>query len=447
MGCGFILSIDLKFQVSFLTFILVSIPMTTKSYFRIYFKSIFLTFVVVWFFFLLQVAFILKEFKLQFTIVPSLLAIIIGLAIAKIAILKRNLAEQNNLFRALTDFGQEFLYLRNPKGHYEYVSPYCKTITGYTPENFYQNPKQMEMLIYPEDLPLWKQHTDHMFHNRGESESLVIRIVNKSGEIRWINHVCSRMFSYEGEFQGVRSSNVDITKREELEHLKAQFLRRMSHEFRTPMNGILGCTDLINAEIAEDSDLKKYLNIIQSSGERLMQTLDNLLELTQIGNSQVDFRSDTAIDLLEMLKRLIKCYQLRAQVEGKNLQLYCTHHPDEINVMLPAAVLECILKNLLDNAIKFSHSGKITVDMQLRDSALHLSIKDQGIGISTDFLPFIFEEFKQGSEGDTRLFDGTGIGLSVVKQLVTGLHGTIRVSSEIQQGTTVTLCLPILPEN
>ena len=424
---------------------LANIPMTTKSYFHIYFKAMFLAFAVVWSFFILQAAFILKDFKLEFVIVPSLLAIVIGMAIAKIAILKRKLAEQHSLFRSLTDFGQEFLYLRNPQGQYEYVSPYCKIITGYTPENFYQNPKQMEMLIHPDDLHLWKQHTDHMFHSKGESESLVIRLVNKSGDIRWINHICSRVFNYEGEFQGVRSSNIDITKREELERFKEQFLKRMSHEFRTPMNGILGCTDLINAEIDEGSELKKYLDIIQTSGERLMQTLDNLLELTRLGNAQVDFHSDKPMDLLAMTLRLMRLYQLRAQVEGKNLQLRCTHNREQINIRLPAEVMECVLKNVLDNAVKFSHAGEIIVDLCLNDDLLTIRITDQGIGIAPEILPFIFEEFIQGSQGDSRHFDGTGIGLSVVKKLVAGMHGSIQVHSETQQGTSLILSLPLTP--
>ncbi len=421
--------------------------MTTKSYFHIYFKAMFLAFAVVWSFFILQTVFVLKEFKLEFIVVPTLLALVIGFTIAKIAILKRHLSEQNALLRALTDFGQEFLCLRNPQGHYEYVSPYCKVITGYTPENFYQNPKQMELLIHPDDLHLWKQHTDHMFHNKGESESLVIRLVNKSGEVRWINHICSRMFNYEGEFQGVRSSNIDITKREELEHLKEQFLKRMSHEFRTPMNGILGCTDLINAEIDENSELKKYLDIIQTSGERLMQTLDNLLELTRLGNSQVSFYSDKPIDLLAMIKRLIRLYQLRARVEGKNLQLLCTHPPQQISISLPAEVMECVLKNVLDNAVKFSDAGTIIVDVCLYHETLTISIEDQGIGIAPELLPFVFEEFVQGSQGDTRHFDGTGIGLSVVKKLVTGMRGNIQVLSEVHQGTTIILSVPLSPMN
>jgi PAS domain S-box-containing protein len=443
MGCGFILPINLEFRVASLTFILVSIPMTTKSYFRIYFKAMFSAFAVVWLFFVLQATFVLKEFKLEFIIVPSLLAIVIGGAIAKIAILKRKLLEQHALLRALTDFGQEFLYLRNAQGQFQYVSPYCKELTGYSPEEFYQNPQQMDMLIHNEDLALWNQHVEHMFHSKGESESLVIRIVSKSGAVRWINHVCSSVFDYEGRFQGVRSSNIDITKREELEQLKDQFLKRMSHEFRTPMNGILGCADLIHAEIATDSDLKKYIEIIQSSSERLMQTLDNILELTRLGNSQVAFYSNKPIDLLAMTQRLINLYQLRARVEGKNLQLGCTHRPEQISVMLPSEVLDCILKNLLDNAFKFSEMGQIMVDLHLNHDSIDISVKDQGIGIEPNFLPLIFEEFIQGSEGDTRHFDGTGIGLSVVKKLLEGMHGTIQVTSELQHGTTVTLQLPL----
>lgn len=421
--------------------------MTTKSYFHIYFKALFLAFTVVWSFFILQTTFILKEFKPEFVIVPSLLAIVIGAAIAKIAILKRKLAEQHDLFRSLTDFGQEFLYLRNPKGEYVYVSPYCKEITGYTPEDFYQNPEQMEALVHPDDLYLWKQHSDHMFHNHGESEYLVIRLVNKSGEIRWINHVCSRVFGYDGEFQGVRSSNIDITKREELERLKEQFLKRMSHEFRTPMNGILGCTDLINAEIEEDSDLKKYLDIIQMSGERLMQTLDNLLELTRLGNAQVSFHTDKPVDLLAMTRRLLRSYQQRTQIEGKNIQLQCQHNVPEIHVVLPASVMECILRNLLDNAVKFSHQGQILIDFCLQQNSLCITIKDEGVGIKPNLLPFIFDEFTQGSQGDTRHFDGTGIGLSLVKKLVTGMQGSIQVLSAPQQGTTVILSVPYLPKD
>lgn len=406
----------------------------------------FLAFAVVWSFFILQATFVLKEFKPEFVIVPSLLAMVIGAAIAKIAILKRKLAEQHDIFRSLTDFGQEFLYLRDPQGKYVYVSPYCKELTGYSPEDFYQNSEQMEALVHPDDLHLWKQHSDNMFHNHGESEFLVIRLVSKSGEIRWINHVCSRVFGYDGEFQGVRSSNIDITKREELERLKEQFLKRMSHEFRTPMNGILGCTDLLNAEIEEDSELKKYLDIIQMSGERLMQTLDNLLELTRLGNAQVNFHNASPVDLLAMTQHLLRLYEHRIRIEGKKLQLQYQHNVPEINVVLPASAMECILRNLLDNAVKFSHQGQIVIELCLQQDNLSIIIKDPGIGIEPHLLPYIFEEFTQGSQGDTRNFDGTGIGLSLVKKLVTGMQGSIQVLSEPKQGTTAILSVPCPPK-
>jgi PAS domain S-box-containing protein len=369
------------------------------------------------------------------------------MAIAKIAILKRKLLEQHALLRALTDFGQEFLYLRNPQGQFQYVSPYCQELTGYTPEEFYQNPQQMDALIYGEDLPIWNQHVEHMFNSCGESESLVLRIVTKSGSVRWINHVCSSVFDYEGRFQGVRSTNIDITQHEELERLKEQFLRRMSHEFRTPMNGILGCTDLINSELPDNSDLKKYLEIIQSSSERLMQTLDNIMELTRLSNTQTGiYSTHKPFDLLAMVQRLINLYQLRARIEGKKLQLIFTHHPENIEIFLPADVIECILKNLLDNAVKFSHSGQISVNLYLNQDIIDIYVTDKGIGIKPEFLPLIFDEFTQGSEGDSRHFDGTGIGLTVVKKLLDSLHGSIQVTSEPKQGTTVAIQLPFNPK-
>ena len=148
-------------------------------------------------------------------IIPSLLGSVVGVLIATLVALRREVLAGQRMFRAVADLAQEFIYVRRIDGSYEYVSPSCEQVTGYPQADFYAQPGFMTRLVHAEDRPAWDRHVHRMDHH-GVSEKLVIRIRTRSGELRWIEHLCSDVRDAQGNIFGVRSTNLDISAR--IEH-------------------------------------------------------------------------------------------------------------------------------------------------------------------------------------------------------------------------------------
>lgn len=148
--------------------------------------------------------------------IPTFLGILIGLLLATLYALRRELIEGQRMFRAVADMAQEFIYIRRTDGSYEYVSPSCEQVTGYPAAEFYASPDFMSDIVHPEDRHEWERHIRHM-DDRGLAEKLVIRIRTRDDQLRWIEHMCSAVRDAQGNVIGVRSTNLDITRRVEHE--------------------------------------------------------------------------------------------------------------------------------------------------------------------------------------------------------------------------------------
>ncbi len=160
-------------------------------------------------------------------ILPTLLGTIIGLLLATLAALRAEVMDGQRMFRAVADMAQEFIYVRRVDGSYDYISPSCEQITGYPAEDFYAQPRFMNSLILAEDRPAWDRHGHQMDH-QGIPEKLVIRIHTRSGELRWIEHLCTDVRDAQSNIIGVRSTNLDITDR--IEHEQAQSVAAVAFE-------------------------------------------------------------------------------------------------------------------------------------------------------------------------------------------------------------------------
>lgn len=409
---------------------------------RIYLTYILLAFFLVGGFAAIQFIFVFDQFKPQLVIVPVIVSLLMGGLLGTVMVLRKRLENRNHLFRALVDFGQEFMYVRHLDGSYDYVSPYCEVLTGYSAEDFYRQPNKFAELIHPEDEDIWLAHTTHADYFNGESSSLNLRILTRRGETRWIKHLSSGIFDASGQLLGVRSTNIDITRSKEIDILKTCFMAKLSHEFRTPMNGILGCAALIEEEMP-DSELKAYVGMIQDSGGRLLETLDNILALSNLESE----RCPVSLDLVNLVA---ECHagveRIRAAAEAKGLQLHIETPPGAIEVVADPLAVQRVLNNLLGNALKFTEEGNISLRLsapQPGERWARLEVRDTGVGISEEFLPRVFEEFRQESEGATRKFDGSGIGMAVSKRLLECMRGKIQVRSRKGQGTCFLIELPL----
>ncbi|BCB27805.1 hypothetical protein SKTS_26910 [Sulfurimicrobium lacus] len=179
---------------------------------RTYLISIFLALAIVLSFFAIQSIFVMKTFYPRMVVVPMSLGIVLGLLVGKVGVLRARLAGNARLFSALADFAPEFNYFRKISGEYEYVSPACKSLTGYVQDDFYREPNFMNRLIHPDDMEVWNAHI-HNINGEGLAETVEFRIVTRDGDIRWVEHLCGTVQDENGNTIGVRSSNVDITQR------------------------------------------------------------------------------------------------------------------------------------------------------------------------------------------------------------------------------------------
>jgi len=227
---------------------------------------------------------------------------------------------------------------------------------------------------------------------------------------------------------------------------KQQFLSNMSHEIRTPMNAIIGFTKvLLKTELSAKQ--KEYLDAIKLSGDALIVLINDILDLAKVDAGKMTFEQ-TPFKMAASLSAMIHLFETK--IQEKNLKLvkqYDTNIP-EVLVGDPVRLHQIIL-NLVSNAVKFTAKGKITISVSLLSedetkATIQFSVTDTGIGIPTDKIGKIFENFQQASSGTSRLYGGTGLGLAIVKQLVESQGGNIYVNSVINEGSTFTFELSFL---
>ena len=227
-----------------------------------------------------------------------------------------------------------------------------------------------------------------------------------------------------------------------LESVKAkdEFLANMSHEIRTPLNAILGFIDLLKVENIGEKPLK-YINIIGSSSQSLLQIIEDILDFSKIESGKLDIDK---VDFYTKAEFEVITYLFSAKAKEKNISLTLI-----LNENLPKIIntdpfrVKQVISNLLSNAVKFTSEDKnIIVDVSYNDNFLHVSVKDEGKGIAKDKLEHIFEVFSQEDSSTTREFGGTGLGLSISSELIALLGGELKVKSEIGVGSEFYFSIP-----
>ncbi|MCH7403462.1 ATP-binding protein [Belliella kenyensis] len=229
-------------------------------------------------------------------------------------------------------------------------------------------------------------------------------------------------------------------KAEESNRLKSSFLSNMSHEIRTPLNGILGTAAHIAETWKQDQKLQEQLEVIKESGERLLHTINGILDLSKIEANKMDVLLENT-EVNDYVRKVL--LPLKTLAMKKGLLLSAKFETKPFMAKIDRRYLEMIINNLVGNAIKYSEKGLICVKVGLHDGNLKLEIQDEGVGIGQDFMDKLFNPFEQESEGYNRMYEGTGLGLTITKSLIEILKGKISLKSEKGKGTLATVELPL----
>jgi PAS domain S-box-containing protein len=269
-----------------------------------------------------------------------------------------------------------------------------------------------------------------------------VKLKRKDGEERDCL-ITSTASKYEnGEIKGYQGIIRDITEKkksereliaakeeaEKADRIKTEFLAQMSHEIRTPINTILSFSSLIRDEINEllGEDSREYFSILDRAGIRIIRTIDLILNMSEMQSGSYNYKL-TQFDLSAILIDLYTEYKPRANDKGLNLKL--SLHMPKINIMGDEYSVTQIASNLIDNAIKYTDKGHITIEAEKSNSVTKLAILDSGIGISPKYIPYLFDAFTQEEQGYTRKFEGSGLGLALVKKYCEINNAAISVES------------------
>ena len=229
---------------------------------------------------------------------------------------------------------------------------------------------------------------------------------------------------------------------EEALRVKSAFLASMSHEIRTPLTAVIGYAELLRDEVADEQ--QDLVAAIEAGGQRLLATLNSVLDLARLEAGRETLHP-APVELVAHVRDGLRLFEGMAARKG--LALVYAPAAAALPARLDAGALDRILINLVGNAIKFTESGCITVTAAACDSDAVVTVSDTGVGMRAEFLPAMFDEFRQASEGEARSHEGSGLGLAITRQLVTLMGGTITVESAPGVGTTFMVRLPLgVPE-
>jgi PAS domain S-box-containing protein len=364
-------------------------------------------------------------------------------------------------FRTVADFTYNWESWLAPDGSFTYMSPSVERITGYRPEEFYQDPSLLEKVIHPDDRAFMACHIQEEL-GVGEARSIEFRIITKNGEERWIGHICQPVYSPEGKNLGRRSSNRDISgrKRSESETMKLESQLRqahkmeaigtlaggIAHDFNNILSPIMMYTEIALRSAADDN-MRLYLEQVLKSSRRASDLVKQILAISRQTEQQ-----RIIMQLSPIIKESLKL--LRASFPSTiEIRQHLAPEGDWL-VADPTEIYQVVM-NLFTNAAHAlkENSGVIDVNLDVVEihqeqsalgltlqpgSYVRLSLQDSGQGMTPEVMERIFEPYFTTKETG----EGTGLGLALVHSIVKAYRGGINVSSEPGKGTLFQVLLP-----
>ncbi|MFA9370221.1 MAG: PAS domain S-box protein [Labilibaculum antarcticum] len=377
----------------------------------------------------------------------------LGAIAGVIDITERKKAEDNvRKLSTAVEQSPSSIVIADKEGNLEYVNPKFTELTGYSSSeavgakaNILKSGEQ-STLFYKK---LWETVDSGkvwrgQFHNKKKNGELfweaasISAILNESGDI--INYIkigedITLQKNTEAEL------NIALEKALESDRLKSAFLANMSHEIRTPMNGILGFVNLLNEPNLSKSKIDKYSTIINKSGERLLNTINDIIDISKIEADEIII-SNTETSINNVMEELHSFFSPEANQKGLSLDIEPSVSTEQLIVITDSHKLHGILSNLIKNAIKYTEKGHITFGYTVKEDFISFFVTDTGIGIPKDRLQAIFNRFEQADIEDRSAFEGSGLGLAISKAYTEMLGGEIFAESIEGKGSTFTFTIP-----
>lgn len=374
------------------------------------------------------------------------------------------LKQSERKFRSLVQNSNDVIALLDHNGVFQFASPSVGRIFGYTPDKL--EGEEISTFLNDESITLYTNITE-IFVDLPDIDPKTIEIQFRHADKGYVYlEAVVSTFRVEGMPEGIVLNARDISERkrtemelvqarnkaQEMNRLKSSFLSNISHEIRTPLTGILGFASILESEL-EDEDQRSMVETISRSGMRLLDTMDAVLDLALIEATRIEKVEETVV-LSEEVGQSVRMVATLAVEKSLRIKVVVKNEPESI--YLDKRLLGQILNNVIGNAIKFTDKGAVTITLDIinevsektgdRGKWVTIEVKDTGIGINEKFLPMIFDEFKQESTGNTRKYEGAGIGLHIAKRFLDILDARVTVQSKVGVGTSFLMLFPIRKE-
>ncbi len=367
---------------------------------------------------------------------------------------ERALAESRQKFKTVADYTYDWETWIDPEGRFVYVSPSCKRITGYDPDEFADDPQLMNAIVHPEDLPTVLEHKREA-EKKGEPHESEFRIRTRQGEEKWIGHVCQPVYDSQGRYLGKRGSNRDITEkkrlqRESIEARKMQAIGTLAggvaHRFNNALSVILGNLELLEEDFAGNKIVERYAADMKASAEHMSRLTAQLLAYARGGKYH-----PVVLSLSDLVEEALPIIHYGGE---PGIDIHAEFIDEDLMVQVDQPQMQMILSAVLTNASE-AMDGEGRVEIKVRKATVEndasketaglkpgnyacLIVKDSGRGMDEETLGCIFDPFF------TTKFQGRGLGLPAAFGIVKNHGGTVTVESRPGKGTSVFIYLPLV---
>ena len=349
--------------------------------------------------------------------------------------------------------GMVYQQIYNPPNYTcTFISRGCKELTGYTIEELTgENAVKLIDLIHPEDVPVVERVSAETLAS-GLPYECIYRIKTKDGTEKWLwEHSRVIETNLDGTPKLIENYATDITEKYSLEasekartlaeaanRAKSEFVAVMSHEIRTPMNSVMGFAELA-LDSTSASQTKDYLSKILDSTKWLLRIINDILDISKIESGKMELEK-APFDLRTIISRCQSVVLPVAKEKGIDLRIYA-EAPQGRKLVGDSVRLYQVLMNLLSNSVKFTSKGTVKLTSSIKSvqgskTTLYFEVKDEGIGMSAEQIEKIFEPFIQADSSTTRKYGGTGLGLTIAKNIIEMMGGKLSVESALGVGTT-----------